>query len=378
MIKPFDYHKLQSRLLKKAGEKSFPVKAMFELTYRCNLRCRHCYMPSHGASAHSRTNRNNDQRELSTREVFIILDQLAAAGCLNLGFTGGEPFLRGDILDILEYAKSKGFNIILLTNGTLITPKKADSLKELGINKIDLSFHTINEGVFDWFVQVPNTYRKVLDAVELLRDRNIDVFLKVTAMTINKNDLVELRHLAVERFGAHFRWGPTVTPGWHGRKENLKFRLRPDEISPIMKGLQDDTEIEFGKLDTLEKRNRRRPKKKEGSERKIDHKRLFRCGAGKTEVTINPYGEMKLCIDLLEPKYHILSGSFSEGWEMLSEYVKKIRPGPSYECQECELVQHCSVCPANRWLECGDLSACPSYYREAAELAKVEAQKNEG
>jgi len=329
---------------------------------------------SNGGRADSQKKMNNQRKELNTKEVFIILDQLAAAGCLNLGFTGGEPFLREDIFDILGYAKSRGFNIIILTNGTLITAKKADSLKEIGLNKIDISFHTTNKEAFDWFTKVTGTYGRVLNAVELLRNRGVEVYLKATAMTINKDDMIKIRHLAVERFGAHFRWGPTVTPAWDRSKEALKFRLSAQEINQLMKEIDQDTQIEFEKLDTLEKTSRRVPKEGKGQERKINHDRLFRCGAGRTEVVINPYGEMKLCMDIPGPKYQILKGSFNEGWKMLGDYVRNTAPGPRYQCGNCQLSQYCNFCPAYGWLECGDMSACPPYYQEAAQLSKIEAE----
>lgn len=378
MMKPLDYHKLQSRLLSKAGKKTFPIKAMFELTYKCNLKCRHCYVVSNGDRVHSQTKMNNQQRELITKEVFIILDQLAAAGCLNLGFTGGEPFIREDIFDILKYAKSRGFNIIILTNGTLITAEKADSLKELGVNKIDVSFHTTDKEVFDWFTKVPDTYKRVLNAVKLLRDRGVEVYLKATAMTINKDDMLKMRHFAVEKFGAHFRWAPAITPALDGKKDNLKFRISVQKVYQLQKEIDQDTEMEFEKLDTLEKKNRRGPEKSKWQERKINHNRLFRCGAGRTEVVINPYGEMKLCVDIPEPKYQILKGSFNEGWKMLGDYVRNTAPGPRYQCRNCQLSQYCNFCPAQGWLECGDMSACPPYYREAAQLAKLEAGTDRG
>lgn len=392
MIRPFDYHKLQTRLLKKAGRKTSPIKAMFEITYRCNLRCRHCYVvfpsearistdnqcPSVKISANQCDKESiaiSEKKELNTEEVFIILEQLAAAGCLNLGFTGGEPFLRKDIFDILAYAKRLGFNTIVLTNGTLITPKKADRLKEIGLNKLDVSFHTTNKEVFDWFTQAPGTYAKVLKAVGLLRERKIEVYLKTTAMTINKDEFVKIRHLAVERFGTHFRWTPAITPAWDGKKENLRFRLTPDEINYLQKEIDNDTEIEFEKLDPLEKKNRRPKKKRKRQEGKINHNRLFRCGAGRTEVVIDPYGQMRLCMDIPRPKYQILKGSFAEGWRMLSDYVKNTPPGPSYQCRDCELVQYCGFCPARGWLECGDMSACPPYCREKAYLVRMEVEK---
>ncbi|OGX15741.1 MAG: hypothetical protein A2166_03180 [Omnitrophica WOR_2 bacterium RBG_13_41_10] len=376
MIKPLDYHKMQSRLFKKAKRKIFPINAMFEITYKCNLKCRHCYVVPTAINEH-RESRIEHRNELNAKEIFYILDQLTEAGCLNLGFTGGEPFLRKDIFDILRYAKNKGFNIIVLTNGTLITPEKADRLKELGLNKIDISFHTTNKETFDWFTKTPGTYRRALRAVKLLRDRGIEVYLKATAMTINKDDILKIRHLGVEKFGAHFRYGPEVTPAWDGRKGNLKFRLSAKQNNQVKKAIQEDTEIEFEKLGTLEKK-KRRSKKRERPRGKIEHNRLFRCGAGRTDVVISPYGQMRLCMDIPFPKYQILRGSFARGWKILNDYVKNTPPGPSYQCRDCKLTKYCNFCPARGWLECGDMSACPPYYRKMARLARKKEIENAG
>jgi radical SAM protein with 4Fe4S-binding SPASM domain len=377
MITPFDYHKLQIRLAGKASRKNFPLKAMFELSYRCNLRCRHCYLLS--SSAQMGTNQDDAQKELNTQEVFIILEQLAAAGCLNLGFTGGEPFLRKDFFEILEYAKDLGFNIIVFTNATLITPQKANRLKNIGVNKIDVSFHSSNREVYDWFTQVQGTTRRVLRGIKLLRDRGLEVYLKVVAMTINKDEMVKISHLAVERFGAHFRWGMLLTPAWDGTKQGLKFRLSASEINQLEEELGRDTEIEFEKLDPLEKKKRRpkRKKRRNSTSRRINHQRLFRCGAGRTEVAINPYGEMRLCMDIPEPKYQILQGSLAQGWKILSDYVKNTPPASTYQCRDCNLVQYCGFCPAGGWLERGDLSTCVPYLREIARLKKVKAERQD-
>jgi radical SAM protein with 4Fe4S-binding SPASM domain len=369
MIKPLDYHTLQSRLLKKAARKFFPIKVMFELTYRCNLECRHCYV--------GRPAVNVGPEELETDQVFHILDQLAEAGCLNIGFTGGEPFLRKDIFEIIEYARKKGFNVVVLTNGTLITPKGADRLKELGPNKIDISFHTPNRDTFDWFTRKAGAYKKVLRSIGLLRKRGIEVFLKTTAMTINKDDLVKIRHLAVERYGAHFRLSREVTPAWDGGKENLIFALGPEETFRMMEIIKEDTEAEFEKLEALEKKERsaKTPKRKIYRRK---HDRLFRCGAGRTEVVISPYGDIRLCLDIPDPQYSILDGSFPESWKKLTNYARDTLPGPTYQCRECSLLQYCDWCPARSRLATGDLSACPPYYRRMAEWAKRESPKRRG
>mgnify|MGYP001566370321 CR=1 FL=1 len=75
-------------------------------------------------------------------------------------------------------------------------------------------------------------------------------------MTINKDELVKIRHFAAEKFGAHFRWGPIVSHTWNGKKENLKFRLSAKEIEQIQENINNDTEIEFSKLDPWERENK--------------------------------------------------------------------------------------------------------------------------
>lgn len=374
MFKLSNYYYKQQDLFKKAVQNILPLTAMFELTYKCNLRCRHCYVVP---DMHNGLRDGGLRRELDTRQVFNILDQLAEAGCLNIGFTGGEPFVREDIIDILEYARKKAFNIIVFTNGTLITPQMANILKGLNINKVDISFHTTHKDTFDWLTKVKGTYKKVLRSVRLLKERGVDIYLKTTAMTINRDDLINIKHLA-KKIGVHFRWGLEITPGWHGKKENLKFRLKSEEIFELQKNMQENAEIEYDKLDILKKKDielgialKNRMRKRY----RIDHQRLFRCGAGRSEMVINPYGEMRICFDILSPAYQILKGNLNEGWRILSDYVKSASPGSNYRCHRCKLAPYCNTCPARRWLECGDLSTCSPYHKKMAKLTKREADK---
>ena len=106
-------------LVKKTMDKFIPFKLDWELTYRCNLKCAHCYQTglSYG-------------EELSTKKIYSILDELASLGCLYITFTGGEILLRKDFLDIAQYARKKNFALRLFTNGTLIDPGTADKIKD--------------------------------------------------------------------------------------------------------------------------------------------------------------------------------------------------------------------------------------------------------
>jgi len=102
-----DYFKV---LEERALDRCVPLRAIVELTYRCNLRCVHCYTVGRAG-----------ERELGTEEVRGILDQLAGEGCLYLTFTGGEILLREDFFALAAYARRKRFALRLFTNGSFLT-----------------------------------------------------------------------------------------------------------------------------------------------------------------------------------------------------------------------------------------------------------------
>src|SRR3989338_281853 len=129
------YPKFWQRINQSARNKGFPLRVMFELTYRCNFLCGHCYVPFN----------YRKKSELKTKEIFSILDRLKEAGGFYLGFTGGEPFMRQDIMDILWYAKRCGFEVIIYTNGALIDKKMAQELGRLRPNKVDITIPAMTE-----------------------------------------------------------------------------------------------------------------------------------------------------------------------------------------------------------------------------------------
>jgi len=101
-----------SSLMREMGAKALklgiPLGVQLDVTYRCNERCVHCYLD------------HQDHGELTTAEVFRALDQLAEAGTLFLIFSGGELLLRRDLFDILAYARRRGFDVKLKTNGIML------------------------------------------------------------------------------------------------------------------------------------------------------------------------------------------------------------------------------------------------------------------
>ena len=110
----------------RALEIGIPIYAVFDITNRCNLRCLHCY--------------SSEQREeLTTTDVYHVLDKLSTAGVGIIDFGGGEPLLRTDIFDILTYSKQVGIYTSISTNGLLLDENCVKRLKTLGIDHVCIS-----------------------------------------------------------------------------------------------------------------------------------------------------------------------------------------------------------------------------------------------
>ena len=107
-----------------------PLWAMIGLTYRCQCRCVHCGMGEYGRRV---------GEELSIRELFSVIDQIAAMGAVKIVFFGGEPLCRDDTASVIEYAASMGLITSLDTNGALLTRAMALSLKAAGLKSVQVS-----------------------------------------------------------------------------------------------------------------------------------------------------------------------------------------------------------------------------------------------
>src|SRR5437899_11931037 len=118
---------LMSEINAKAFRLGVPLSAHLDITYRCNERCRHCYLD------------HDDRGEMSANEIKCILDQLAEAGVFFLVVSGGEPLLRKDCFEILQYARALSFNVKLKTNALLIGEREVTRIRDLGIEQIQIS-----------------------------------------------------------------------------------------------------------------------------------------------------------------------------------------------------------------------------------------------
>ncbi len=170
---------LPSHLLQFSNDKK-PI-VVWNITQRCNLKCRHCY-----AAGQARK-----EDELSHEEALRAIDGFADFGCPVLLFSGGEPFLREDILELARYAKSKGLRVVFSTNGTCITPEIATAIAEIGVSYVGISIDGV-QATHDTFRGVPGAYQRSIEAIRACRDRGVKVGLRVTLTRANVREIPNL------------------------------------------------------------------------------------------------------------------------------------------------------------------------------------------
>jgi radical SAM protein with 4Fe4S-binding SPASM domain len=133
-----------------------PLAVGINLTDRCNFRCCFCNIKEEG------------KRELSLHEIKKLLEDLKELSVEHVSFTGGEPFLRKDIFEVLELAKELGFNVNVCTNASLIDESKAKKLNELGIDWITVSLHSLNKEKFERIAGIEGSFKRTIEGVEAL------------------------------------------------------------------------------------------------------------------------------------------------------------------------------------------------------------------
>ena len=159
---------------------------IWNLIRRCNLCCKHCYSISANIDFPG---------ELSTEQVFTVLDDLHAFGVPALILSGGEPLMRPDIFDISRHAKELGFYVGLSTNGTLIDAQKIAPIKEVGFDYLGISIDGL-KSTHDVFRQMDGAFDASMDAVRRCRDSGIKVGLRFTLTQDNAEELPHLLQLA--------------------------------------------------------------------------------------------------------------------------------------------------------------------------------------
>lgn len=168
-----------------AAEKK-PI-VVWNVSQRCNLRCIHCYSDSDGCAG------TND---LTTEEGKRLIDDVVAFGCPVLLFSGGEPLMRPDVPDLIEYASSKGIRVVISTNGTLIDDAMAKRLMRGSVSYVGVSLDG-GEQTHDGFRRSKGAFKAAIEGIRACRRAGLKTGLRFTITKRNAADIPSIFECAL-------------------------------------------------------------------------------------------------------------------------------------------------------------------------------------
>jgi radical SAM protein with 4Fe4S-binding SPASM domain len=308
---------LWDKVRKNLEEKTIPIDVVLELTRTCNLDCCHCY-------------NIKDSSRLSFEQIKEISAQLRKAGTLFISLTGGEVFTHPDFFAICFYLKDSGFDLKLFTNGTMIDHSNIDSIEALYFSEVGISLQGADSITHDKITGSRGSFDKAVDAVKLLKSRDIPVNIKTTLMKANFGQYKDIIALA-ESLQASYIIDPVVSPKDDGSKDILINRISEEQLKTFY---QDGLKQEKGKA--------------------LIGADDFKCPAGKVMAGISAKGDVFPCIQLPEKLGNVFERRFIDIWAD-SSFLDDLRSAKKVEkCAGCHLLQYCSRCPGLAYLEDGD------------------------
>ncbi|MDJ0784213.1 MAG: mycofactocin radical SAM maturase [Desulfosarcinaceae bacterium] len=302
---------------------SAPVNVTWEVTYACNLACIHCLSDS-GARR---------PQELSTEACRAVIDELAALKVFQFNIGGGEPFMRPDFLDLMDYAHQKGMVTCISTNGTLIDRETARRLDH-PLVYIQVSLDGASPGSNDP-IRGKGSFDKVLHALDCLRERDIEVSINTVLTRLSYPELDQLKALAAQ-YGAKLRVS-RFRPSGRGKRSWQRLNVSAEEMlhfsAWLNRNLGVSTGDSFFSVSTEERRSLG----------------LNMCGAGKLTCCIAPEGGIYPCAFLQEPEFRAGTagqGLFGEVWRNAPAF-NALRQLEIRSCESCQRFDLChGGCPA--------------------------------
>lgn len=199
--------------------------ASIELTRRCNLACPHCSLQSPEAAG-------GNAVELSRRQVIRIADGLADAGISLMRLCGGEVYLRRDLEDILRYLASRHVRVVLDTNGTLLTSRRATFLASVTPEWIEMPLFGATRETYESTTGVPGSFAMFQRGVEFLLRRRLPLRLRGIVLADRDDTAPALQALA-NRMGVPLDWERVAPPRNGQRCNQVQAADRTGLVRPV-------------------------------------------------------------------------------------------------------------------------------------------------
>ncbi|EGW38459.1 radical SAM protein [Desulfosporosinus sp. OT] len=360
---------LYSQLISGARERKELISASFELTARCNLQCKMCYV------SHSVNDLKTKAKELTTAEWIRLAEEARDAGLLFLTLTGGEVFIREDFKTIYEKFMQMGFVIQIYTNGTLLTKDHVNWLASIPPSKVSITLYGASRKTYQEVTGYAEGFDKTIRAIDDLLAKGITTEIKTTVIQGTRYEFDALLDIALQR---KLQLGIVnyVSPNREcshsdpvgnrlSSQELLQYEIHMSEREQQLtaENIKDITKITDAVTEEV------MPAKLDVVRLKDTPALAFPCLAGTSAAWVTWDGRLLPCGLLDIPETNPLEKGFKAAWEELKNKCTLIPV--CKECQECKYQSLCEHCPARLFRETGYYDQPAPYLCELAQSRSV-------
>lgn len=315
-----------------------PYAISWNTTYRCNLRCNHCYLDTNALTRQSAS-------ELSTQEGFRLIDQMAELNPnLLLILTGGEPLLRKDIYDLASHASQKGMMVVLGTNGNLIDDDIARKLRESGVTGIGISLDSIVPERHDKFRGIPDAWDDTLNGIEACRRQGIEFQIQTTVTRENFHEIPDIVEFSYRLGAKVFNLFFLVCTG----KGQDLTDITPKQYDQALRQLYEIQKKYQGKMMVGAKcaPHYRRIVYEQDTSSPLIRAYAGGCPAGTHYCRITPEGDVTPCPYMPNISGNVREKSFAEIWKSTADFQILRDASLHGRCGVCEFQYICKGCRA--------------------------------
>ncbi|MCA9513754.1 MAG: radical SAM protein [Myxococcales bacterium] len=301
-----------------------------DLLYQCDLDCQHCYLD------------DKARRILPLAFWKGVIDQAADMQVFTLLLSGGEAFLRKDLLEIVAHARARGLFVHLKSHGGHVTPEVARRLAALGVSSVWLSYYAEDPAVHDAITRRPGSHAKTLAAIHALKDAGVTVLVACAVMHDNRDHWRGVVRQCLE-LGVPVSLDGEIRAAHSGDRFPRRIALAHDDLVALEDAKLDQ---QGGGCEVPSASNGW------GSEKN--------CAAGTLALYVSPEGDVTPCVTWPESLGNLAAGDTLRGIWAESARLRTIQARRKLDravCATCAVREQCDFCMGQSFVERGDENA---------------------
>lgn len=348
---------IKKRLMGKAAKTRTPLSGVFELTPRCNMNCKMCYIRMTDAEMKS------IGRERTAEEWIDFGKSCAEAGMVFLLLTGGEPFVRKDFKEIYKGLKKLGLIISINSNGTLIDDETVEWLAEDPPRIMNITLYGASSDTYNRLCGNGNGFDRLKDTVNKLSAKGIDIQINVSLTNDNISDLDEIVEFGKSRKIpmkiTSYMFNPVRKADMNSSMiDTVRFTEKECAMARF-NATKAQLEPEHFELLRNQYRNGMFSAESENDDCGINQEMNMSCAAGRCSFWVTWDGRLLPCGMMNTPAAKVFEKGFEKSWQEIVESVNQIVLPD--ECNRCKLKNVCRPCGAMVSSESGCFNKKPQY-----------------